>query len=628
MVGSTKIYSDVKVTNHRFSVATPALAANATIYLIYNKTIATTVIVLGKGICKDKSDQICLEVPLVGQASVIVKKAGGAEAKQWTVVVNPKTASYQVPVPEILASGSVEVPIPKLSESDEVQIVDKDGNVKAGPLVARGAKPATKCTAKSNLPCLNPVKATDKNISGFAAKGSTVEIEVNSVKKGQVAVESADQSFTFELSSLAAGQKVTVAQISPAPAAGAKPQTVTVTAAPTPQNNVSLYTLGLVGVNMTGSTATSPAAQYFVSFDTRLALPFLGNRVCSSDAENQPLDRKCWVWMNPRIASAPAPSSAALTSFSSPASLATGAGGQTLAQITQTFEFQAGLEYSLFSGPRISTGSTAFKGNLSAIVGGGIVTPFNSVSNASEFALNTNLGAQFMNNSVFAQTYPILAQALCGTTYGYQPTAGCTPLSTTFKNVAFVLPNRSRFFVDYFVGLRLRTFFFSGNCKDSDGNQDDSSQPASSQPSDNQSGDDQSATQSTSSCKLANTYPGTFDIRFGQDDTVTAGALQHFVMTIAGSYPLPGTAGAVRLFGSTYIGLRHNRNTPALALLATSPAVPVTDPSVVIQPILPSDHDYFRIGLGVDLVPIITKWAAAKSTSSTGSTNTSTTPSK
>jgi hypothetical protein len=119
---------------------------------------------------------------------------------------------------------------------------------------------------------------------------------------------------------------------------------------------------------------------------------------------------------------------------------------------------------------------------------------------------------------------------------------------------------------------------------------------------------------------LANVYPGTFDIRFGQDETVTAGYRRGVVMTIASSYPLPGTSGTVRIFGSMYMRLHHNENTATLALLSASSTVNVTDPTVVIQPISPSDHDYYRLGLGVDLVPLIAKWAnAGKSTSSDGS---------
>jgi hypothetical protein len=95
--------------------------------------------------------------------------------------------------------------------------------------------------------------------------------------------------------------------------------------------------------------------------------------------------------------------------------------------MTQTVEIQAGMEYTLLQGPRVTTGNSgAFRGVLSVIFGGGVVTPLNSSSNASIFTLNYNLGNQFTDNAQstnnssksFANTYPTLAAALCGH-YGY-----------------------------------------------------------------------------------------------------------------------------------------------------------------------------------------------------------------
>jgi hypothetical protein len=222
------------------------------------------------------------------------------------------------------------------------------------------------------------------------------------------------------------------------------------------------------------------------------------------------------------------------------------------------------------------------------VASGGTSTPFNNTTSASEYTLNNNLGAQFNNNPSLVKTYPILAQALCSV-YGYNPTPACTPSPVTYKYVAFVLPNRSRFYSNYSAGFRLSTYFFTGPC---------AGKPT--------------------QCKIDNTYPGTFDIRFGQDETVTAGILRGVVMTLNGSYPIPGTSGALRIFGSSFDRLHSNENTTALALLPTAPAVAITDPSVVVQPINASDQDYYRLGIGVDLIPLISKWvSSSKANSST-----------
>ena len=88
-------------------------------------------------------------------------------------------------------------------------------------------------------------------------------------------------------------------------------------------------------------------------------------------------------------------------------------------------------------------------------------------------------------------------------------------------------------------------------------------------------------------------------------------------MTITGSYPLPGTGGALRIFGSYYLRLGANRNATTLILLPTSPAVALNDPSVVIQPTNQADQDYYRLGIGVDLISLISKWYTAAQKSST-----------
>lgn len=131
----------------------------------------------------------------------------------------------------------------------------------------------------------------------------------------------------------------------------------------------------------------------------------------------------------------------------------------------------------------------------------------------------------------------------------------------------------------------MRTFFLKGACPDP------------------------SLRVSEPACKLDNTFPGYFDVRFGEDETVTAGRLVPLVMTLAASYPLPGTSGSVRVFGSVYLRLHASQNSNPLLLLPSASYATLDQPSVVVQPVAPSDQDYYRLGLGVDLIPLIAKWA-------------------
>ncbi len=632
------LYPKIRVISHKFAVAVSALGSGLEIRATQSGTPFTVegLLVDGGGLCQKNTTTPCIDKLTIGDTKVTVKTGvtilsdeatlgfnrkptGGTAIGICTGSIPPAPGSNAPATPLRCGAGisvakntTVEIPVRPLTEYDRIDLQDLKAKpaVSIGPL-RPGPKMDDPCSSEDGKtqPCLNPVKTTDKVVTGFGPPSVSIQIELDKAVKGTVKTDATTGAFTFDLSSLTKGQTIT-AQVTPAPATGVQPATATTTVkdAPAADSTFALYTLGLVGVNVAGASNTGPSQQYFVSFDTRLPIPFLGRSFCGETDEVFKMDYKCWLWFNPRIASAPAPANSTLKSFSSVNSLSSGLSGETLGQITQTVEVHSGAEYSLFHGPRVPTSTTvAFKGGLSAIIGGGIVTPINPTSSASIFVLNNNLGNQFTENALgggtptFAQTYPILASALCGTgtgRYGFTSNPPCTPSASTYSNVAFVLPNRSRFYRDYFVGLRLRTYFFSGDCTHKV---------------------DKAAEGVPTSCKAANIYPGTFDVRLGQDETVTGGYLRRLVLTSTASYPLPGTSGAVRIFGSTYISMNRNKNMPALALLAASSTIPITDPTVVIQPIKPSDHDYFRLGVGVDLVPLISKWISPpKTTTDTG----------
>lgn len=329
---------------------------------------------------------------------------------------------------------------------------------------------------------------------------------------------------------------------------------------------------------MTGSSTSGPSQQYFVELDLVAPLQWLPFG-CSNNKTDFLL-RRCWVWLNPRIASVPTTTSTALTSFNS-SSLITGIGSQTIGGISQSFEFQAGGEYYVFQPSKPwGAGSSWTKGGVSLIFGVGALTPFNSISTAPEYGLNSNLAQQFTQNAALATQYPQLAGALCSG-YGYMSSTNFTcppPPSTKPTTVAFVFPNRSRFYRSFFGGFRLRFFFFKGTCGNGEG-----------------SGD----------CQVASIYPGTFDIRFGEDESVTGRHLVPLVTTLTGSQPIPGTKGAVRVFGSAYLRLKGNQNSPALVLVPTTSFLSLDNAQVAVQPIPRSDLDYSRLGLGVDLIALV-----------------------
>jgi hypothetical protein len=69
--------------------------------------------------------------------------------------------------------------------------------------------------------------------------------------------------------------------------------------------------------------------------------------------------------------------------------------------------------------------------------------------------------------------------------------------------------------------------------------------------------------------------------------------------------------------------LHKNSNATALVLVPSQNFVTLDDPSVVVQPIKPSDQGYYRLGIGVDLMPLIHKWYLASQTSAASGATTS-----
>jgi hypothetical protein len=345
----------------------------------------------------------------------------------------------------------------------------------------------------------------------------------------------------------------------------------------------SLFTLGLAGINATGSSSSGPSQQYFAEFNLLSPIPGCPG----GDKAGYSLQRRCWVWIDPRIASVPSQNSATISSLTSTSALTSGIGSQSLSQITQSFEFQGGFEWypmRPWRGAQFGWNQSWSRTSVSLVVGGGSVTPFSGATGASEFGLNPNLAQQFVNSPILAAQYPQLAFALqCAYPASGTPPAGCP--KTTPTTVAFVFPNRSRFYRDFFAGLRLRTFYFHGDCLDNG-----------------------------PTCKISSTFPGTFDLRFGEDESVTAGKFLPFVVTITGSYPLPipGSSGSIRIFGSAYLRTASNRNTQALALVPAASFTSIDNPTVVIQSIQPIDTDYYRLGFGVDLVALLSKLGGSK----------------
>lgn len=454
------------------------------------------------------------------------------------------------------------------------------------PFAAAQSPAVCPTTGQPSAFCINQPHAGDTEVTGAFPGGANpnISIKINGIAAtGNLSTNVAQGVFSQSVEALNTYDQVRVENGAASIEIGVQPAT----GAASPAGS-SLFTLGLIGIDATSSGSSGPTEQYFVEFDVLTPVGWC-NRNRTADRRYS-LQHKCWIWFSPRLASAPTANTSALSSLSS-SSFSSGASGESVAGITQTFDFQGGFEYSPlapWNGAEAGWQNNWSRSSISLIAGGGLVTPFNAAT-SSEYSLSPALAAQFQANPSLAVQFPQLAAALCNNLNSYFTgisSYACPASQSRATTVAFVFPNRSRLYRDYYAGFRLRTFYLTGDCKN----------PPEESPG----------------CKVQNTYPGTLDVRFGQDETVTAGHLTGFVMTIAGSYPLPGSKGSVRVFGSFFTRLAGNRSMPSLALAPVASTVAITDPSVVVQQVSPIDQDYFRLGLGVDLVPLISKWIGNK----------------
>jgi hypothetical protein len=138
-------------------------------------------------------------------------------------------------------------------------------------------------------------------------------------------------------------------------------------------------------------------------------------------------------------------------------------------------------------------------------------------------------------------------------------------LATSFPYVALTTPDRSRFYGQYYGGLRVKAPTIIG---------------------------------------MDSTYPLYFDAALGQNAAVTGGELRSWVLRLAGYIPIPKTPFAI--IGSFDTALKKNINsTPLFLSLPTTP-VTLPNPQAYIFP-LAANRDIYRLGVAIDLLTVVSK---------------------
>jgi len=315
----------------------------------------------------------------------------------------------------------------------------------------------------------------------------------------------------------------------------------------------------IVGFEQSGASAASSDQKYF--FDIYYSRPIkLSRKPTLTKSERElgfdddiDLGPRLRTWGDLRVSSVPQQISTSVATFAS--NFAMNVAALKVNQVAQSFEFLGGIDYRLWQTKNWFESfdqQSRTRVSLSFIAGGGVITPLTPRDSAQLFAVPGNQ-PQFM-------------------------TMFKVPMAATA--VAFVLPDRDRFFRQAYAGIRLKTHYFEVD-----------------------SGEISKAR-----------FPATFDIAGGFNESVTGGRVHGAVMRLEAFLPIPyAKASWVYLFGT---GLFKPNTKPRISrpfLLDPAPTgTSLTAPTTFVVVTPQSDRDYYRVGVGIDFVQLVDKVRTCK----------------
>ncbi len=365
-------------------------------------------------------------------------------------------------------------------------------------------------------------------------------------------------------------------------------------------------TRGVVGLDMSAVSSQTVKQAYFVDFD--LLAPFkLPGMKSNEDALESPL----WFWLNPRITSLPqATNFSALSTIDASGTFFTNFSNKgSVSDIAQGFDVNGGLEIALLK-PRDGIPwwgeyvNAQARLSASLIVGAGISTPFSVDNTDVPSQVNQSICDAFKapaGTTVSGPSGLVCTFAAGGTNPvitapnpAFDPTNPMSPATVQDQFVDFFTPERSRFFRRYYAGFRLKTYFFSPDVK----------------------GD---CNPKRKRCDAPyDIFPGIIDVTAGQDEAVTAGRLKNIIFRIEGVYPLPFVPG-LHIFGSIYSSFKGNHaDFPLNSFNVNTPAEGArNDLNTFRFGLPPLNRDYFRVGIGIDLIQVFKRNKGGQPTTNT-----------
>jgi hypothetical protein len=282
-------------------------------------------------------------------------------------------------------------------------------------------------------------------------------------------------------------------------------------------------------------------------------------------------ERAIAIWGRIRLLSAPQQSAPNIISTF------TNASGQitqsSLSSVGTVTDYSLGGEYRLWQEDSLNQTTS----RISLIAGIGETTPLNtatpSIFNAP--AATTAECANFLHENLTLTSGSSLS------------TPGCienTAAGAAYKYIAYTQQKRTDFFFKYGAGVRLSRVF---PARGSGGSP----------------------------------YADLLDITLGQDQSITGGKTAGMVFRLDGQYALPyGSLSSIYFFGSSSVRLRENQNLTTITLAPATGAPTLPDPTVLVLPTAQPNRDFYRIGVGLNLIDLFSSVFKGPSTTQTTKT--------
>ncbi len=332
------------------------------------------------------------------------------------------------------------------------------------------------------------------------------------------------------------------------------------------------YYRAIVGLEQSGASSARSSQNVFLNFF--FYRPLLrrswddtddpANCIVGREKDRSKETPRWGVWGDIRITSAPQQSQNIFQSFGAGFndSLKGSVGG--LSELKTAVSFLVGPQWRLWGGHLGGHWYT-----LSAIAGGGALTPFSAEAQTEVFGIPKPVTDNLRYAALLKRLIQLDPKIDKVTKDPSSPQFEKEKDSLNLKlkdrtNIAFVIQDRDRFLRNYFAGLRMQIAF---------------------------------------SDVLPVRQMATFDVTFGQDEAVTGGKRQGGVLRLDGFFPLPlSRSGLLYLFGSASLGFRPAVFSDPLLLPGPDTTIPTTNDKTFLFPIAPANRDLYRFGIGINLV--------------------------